>query len=248
VNPDFAFIKYNGLELLVYRPWWELGIVHGMTTSQLSLVGAAAESDLELVKNSLRVSQLVLLRQSHGSDVVDFRDAADVRGMLAADGDLLRRHSGDAIAAPAEQILSPDVILYGIVTADCVPIIVRGDNSYVLIHAGWMGLAGGVIAAGLRCLTAPQEALILAAAGADKYEVGQEVVDAIGESAVYKPVPSVPGKYLLDTVATSIRQLAGSLNERSIHAASVCTISEARFHSHRRDGGLSGRCVSFVVP
>jgi copper oxidase (laccase) domain-containing protein len=248
VNPDFATVEHNGLELLVYRPWWEQGIVHGMTTSQLSLVGAVAEHECTIVKRSLGVSQIAFLRQCHGSDVVEFRDVVAVRRMLATDGDLIKRRSGDAIAAPVEQLLGPDVILYGVITADCVPIVVRGDDGYVLIHAGWRGLGRGVIAAGMRHLTAPREALIFASAGPDRYEVGMDVIEAIGDSAVYRPVTPMTGKYLLDTVATSIKQLTVSLSERSVHAARVCTISETRFHSYRRDGVQSGRCVTFVVP
>jgi copper oxidase (laccase) domain-containing protein len=248
VNPDFDLLEYHGLKLLVYRKWWEQGIMHGMTTSQLSLVGEAMEHDFEMLTQSLGVSQLALLRQCHGSEVVEFRDAAHVRSMLARDGDLMRHYSGDAIAAPTKQILDPDVILYGVLTADCVPIVVRGDDGYVVIHAGWRGLANGIIGAGLRCLRSPREALIFASAGPDSYEVEIDVIAALGDSAVYRPVSLVPGKYLLDTVATSIKQLRNSLREESIHAAQVCTMSDKRFHSYRRDGAQSGRCMTFVVP
>ncbi len=248
MNLDFDRIEYNRLNLLVYRPWWEQGIVHGMTTSQLSLTGEAQERQFALVKKSLGVSQIALPLQCHGSEVVEFRDVAHVRTILAADGHLMKRCSGDAIAAPTKQLLDPEAILYGVLTADCVPIVVRGDDGYVVIHAGWRGLANGIIAAGLRCLRAPREALIFASAGPDRYEVEIDVINALGDSAVYRPYPSTPGKYLLDTVATSIKQLRNSLREKSIHAARVCTISDARFHSYRRDGIQSGRCMTFVVP
>ncbi len=247
MNLDFEFIKYNRLMLLVYRPWWEQGVVHGMTTRQLSFVGDATQHELDLVKESLGASQLALLRQCHGSDLVDFRDAASVRSMLSADGDLIRRRSGDVLVLPARQSLGSDVIIYGIMTADCVPIIVRGDDGYLLIHAGWRGLASGVIATGLRNLRMPREAVIFAAAGPDRYEVEMDVIAAIGDSAVYRPAPSRTGKYLLDTVATSIKQLANFLSEQAVYSPRMCTISDLRFHSYRRDGSRSGRCMSFVM-
>lgn len=245
---DFEYIEHDGVMLLVYRPWWEQGVVHGMTTSELSFRGDAARSEFDVVKRSMGASQLALAHQCHGSDVVDFRDRASVCKMLSVDGDLVRRRAGDVLVVPKGQLLASDVIMYGIMTADCVPIIVRGDDGYVLIHAGWRGLACGVIKAGLSCLRTPREALILPAAGSDKYEVEREVIVAIGDSAVYRAVPSKPGKYLLDTVATSIQQLVNSVSKLAVYASQVCTISDLRFHSFRREGAQSGRCMSFVVP
>ncbi len=245
---DFGFVEHNGLTLLVYRPWWEQGVLHGMTTSQLSLVSDAARGEFDIIKRALGVSRIALPLQCHGSDVVDVRQESVVSGMLATDGDLMRRRSGDALAVPTEQLSCSDVMLYGILTADCVPIVVRGDDGYVLIHAGWRGLANGIIGKALRYLGAPREALIFASAGPDRYEVEMDVIEAIGDSAVYRPAPLGLGKYLLDTVETSIKQLESSVPECSIHAARVCTISDIRFHSFRREGSQSGRSMSFVVP
>jgi copper oxidase (laccase) domain-containing protein len=248
MSPDFGLIQYQGLELLVYVPWWSTGLIHGMTTRQLSLVGAGLEGDCTVIRAAVNASYLALPLQCHGTEVVNLRTAADQCAMLERDGDLCRRASGDAVAAPLHQVEDSQVVAYGVLTADCVPIIVRGDEGYALIHAGWRGLAGGVIAAAMRYVGHPREALIFACAGSLRYEVGSDVIEAIGGSAVFREFPESPEKYLLDTVATSIRQLSAFAPGIPTHAAAICTISDARFHSHRRDAERAGRCMTFVVP
>lgn len=248
MSPDFGVITHQGLELLVYLPWWRSGLLHGMTTRQLSLAGAAWEGDCDVIRAAVGASHLALPKQVHGAAVVDLRSAADHRVLLERDGDLCRRVSGDAVTAPLHQLEDSKVVAYGVLTADCVPIIVGGDRGHVMIHAGWRGLAAGVIAAAIQYVGDPCEALIFASAGPARYEVRGDVIEALGASAVFREVLESPGKYLLDTVATSIRQLSALAPGISAHAAGVCTISDARFHSYRRDAERAGRCLTFLVP
>jgi len=247
MTPDFEIIEHSGVKLLVYRPWWSAGVLHGMTTSQLACSGGSFESDIRRLETALGVSRLALPRQCHGAEIVDLRSAERHAVIVQRDGDLVRRETGDAVIAPARQV-NPYIVAYGVMTADCVPVVVRGEDGYALIHAGWRGLANGVIAAGVTALGRPLEALILACAGPERYQVGPEVIDAIGSTAVYAQPDLATDRYLLDTVETSIRQLRAIAPQVAIHAARVCTISDYQFHSHRRDGELAGRCVSFVVP
>jgi len=248
MNTDFDLINHRGVEILVYRPWWDVGVMHGMTTRQLSFVGDTLVNDLNFFREAIGVSLLAGARQTHGIAVVDLRTCERHAELLKSHGDLFRREDGDAVAAPNHQILDAQVVAYGVLTADCVPIIVRGEKSWVLIHAGWRGLAQGVIGAALSYIVEPKEAVIFASAGADRYEVGQEVIQALGASAVYHPTRRPEGRYLLDTAATAEQQLRAALPGFSTHVAGVCTISDPRFNSYRRDGDSSGRCLSFVVP
>jgi copper oxidase (laccase) domain-containing protein len=247
IRPDFELVEHAGVTLLVYRPWWNAGVVHGMTTRQLAFSGSSFESDVVTLQEAIGVANLALPRQCHGAEVVDVRMAERHADILQSDGDLVRRVTGDAILAPARQVTT-SVTAYGVMTADCVPVIVRGENGYALIHAGWRGLANGVIAAAVAALGAPVEALIFACAGAERYQVGREVLEAIGSTAVHAQPDPTEDRYLLDTVETSIRQLRAIAPQLAVHAARVCTLSDSRFHSHRRDGDGAGRCVSFVVP
>jgi copper oxidase (laccase) domain-containing protein len=244
---DFAFVVHNNLELLVYLPWWTQGVLHGMTTRQFSFSGEAFNGDVEVLQNATGASYVAILKQCHGADVVDLRSEKVRQSLLQRDGDLLRRQAGDAIVTPVKCNLDSARGLFGVLTADCVPIIVRGDQGYVIIHAGWRGLASGVISAALKYVGAPQEAVIFAAAGPRLYQVGVDVIEALGSFGVYIQSEHNLGKYLLDTAATAAKQLSFLCAEMTVCGVGLCTIEDGRFHSYRRDGVRSGRCLTFIT-
>jgi len=249
VNTSFELVKHNGLELLAYAPWWSKGIIHGMTTRALSFATSSLGGSVNDLCLAVGATKLALPLQCHGSDLVNLSSRDYLTEALQRNGDLLRRVSGDALLAPGSQVLESDTIAYGVMTADCVPIIVAGDGGYLLVHAGWRGLANGIISKTISELSGPKEAVVFACAGAHTYEVGAEVLESLkGRDPVYSAIPGSPGKYLLDTGATAARQMARTVPSLSISVSEVCTISDARFHSFRRDGAEAGRNVTFVLP
>lgn len=149
----------------------------------------------------------------------------------------------------------------GVVTADCVPVLAAAADGAAVaaIHAGWRGLAAGVIAAGIDALR--QEARgtpILAAIGPHIapccYEVDAPVLDALRYSGADLDAatrPSRPGHRRLDLgrVARDALLRAG-VEATSIGAfEGACTSCDAaRFHSYRRDGARSGRLVHWIRP
>jgi hypothetical protein len=127
-------------------------------------------------------------------------------------------------------------------TADCLPIVVAGEGAVAVLHAGWRGLAGGVIAHGVRALEAlgaskPVAAAIGPGAGACCYEVGTEVHDAF---AALPDAAHHGAKLDLKAIARHQLQAAGVA---TVHDISLCTICSDRalFFSHRRDRGVTGR-------
>jgi copper oxidase (laccase) domain-containing protein len=248
MNQDFTFVVHNGIELLVYIPWWEQGLVHGMTTRDLAFRRTELRESAASLCEAVGVSELALAQQCHGAGVLDLRKATSVSSIKHQHEDLLCRTEADVVLAPQTAHAHQNSLAYGVMTADCVPIIVRGHDGYALIHAGWRGLACGVVAAGLNALGVPIEAIVLAAAGGDRYEVGLEVIEAIGETAVYTVSSNSGGKYLLDTAQTAVRQLTKLAPSLRCHSASICTIEDLRFHSFRRDKERAGRCITFIVP
>ncbi|MFO0416499.1 MAG: laccase domain-containing protein [Pseudomonadota bacterium] len=247
----FSIKNVGQLELLVYQPWWELGIKHGMTTTQLSLKGADLDDSALKVCESLGVDRLLIPAQTHGAEFFDARDESDTQALLKQHGDLTRRVSVDALIAPLSVGASSNdterySFGYGILTADCVPIIVMGSNGVALIHAGWRGLANGIIKRVVSQIGGPSQAVILACAGGKSYEVGLEVIEAIGESAVFERSPD--GRLYLDTALTAAKQLRAAAPGIAIAISGICTISDKRFHSYRRSGDLAGRCVTVYVP
>jgi YfiH family protein len=129
-------------------------------------------------------------------------------------------------------------------TADCLPIAVAGGGAAAMIHAGWRGLEGGVIAAGVRAVrelaTQGGEPELAAAigpgAGPCCYRVGGEV------HAAFAGYAGVRRGDNLDLKEIARRQLlaAGVSDVYDIGLCTLCAPPGLLF-SHRRDGGATGR-------
>jgi hypothetical protein len=166
------------------------------------------------------------LRQVHGTTVVRLDNEA---------GDI--EPQADAAVTDV-----PGVVL-AILTADCLPVVFAADDGSVVgaAHAGWRGLAAGVLEATIAAMRTPPARLVAwlgPAAGPQAYEIGAEVHDAFvahdagAESAF---VPTRPGHWRVDLYALARRRLAAAGVTR-VHGGGLCTITDpARFFSHRRD-------------
>lgn len=246
MNPHFAIVDHNGFHLLVYRPWWEEGILHGMTLRPPSFGGDSLFEIAPEFCGAMGLSMMANPRQTHSDLFFDARSSEDTAARLSPERGLLRFGEYDAVIAPSSQNIPEERVGYAIATADCVPIVIRGASGWGLIHAGWRGLANGIIGKVARALGEPVEAAIFACAGGDVYEVGLEVIEAVGSSASYRP--GRDGRYLLDTGRTASQQLCEVMPAQAVEISGICTIVDGRFHSHRRDGELAGRAITFVAP
>ncbi len=165
------------------------------------------------------------------------------------------------LAIEADVVLSATPgMSVGIVTADCVPILAasRDARAVAAIHAGWRGLAAGVIEAGIDALRAAAGAPgLLCAIGPSArgccYEVDDPVRKGLAEryARLLDEVlrPGRPGHYLLDLplLATRIIQTIGVESTRIGIENRVCTLCDpGRFESYRRDGVSAGRLRHFI--
>ena len=148
----------------------------------------------------------------------------------------------DEPEADAAVTRAPGTVL-AILTADCLPVVLaaRDGGEVAAAHAGWRGLAAGVLEATIAAMQAPADGIVAwlgPAAGPDAYEVGQDVFDAFttrdpGAGDAF--VATRPGHWRVDLYALARRRLA-SAGVRDVHGGGLCTISDpARFFSHRRD-------------
>ena len=164
-------------------------------------------------------------RQTHGPSVNTIEE------VLAS--------SGTPLAIDADAHLTA---LHGVGTlvmsADCLPIALSATNVVAMVHAGWRGLAAGVIESGVGALREqageqPITAVIGPGAGACCYEVGPEVHEALTTGAR-------DGRGHVDLRAIAHQRLtdAGVSEVRHLDA---CTICDTRFFSHRREGAHAGR-------
>jgi hypothetical protein len=195
-------------------------------------------------KGAPEPERLVRPRQVHGRAVARIDD-----------GGAASPHEADAI------VTSRAGARIGVVTADCVPILVasEGGSRVAAVHAGWRGLAAGVIDAALAALAHEGEApgrlraAIGPCIGACCYEIDAPVVAALAPA--FEPAlsaalaPSGPGRHHLDLVALARHALTrGGLPPAAIGAfAGTCTRCETeRFHSYRRDGPRAGRLLHWI--
>jgi polyphenol oxidase len=131
-----------------------------------------------------------------------------------------------------------------VLSADCLPIALASPRQgrLALIHAGWRGLAAGIVAQAAATFEDPADvrAGIGPAVGGHHYEVGEEVAAAVARAVGDgRSVERRSGRVGVDLpgAATTALRAAGV---RRIANAGLCTVcEEARFFSHRRDVGLT---------
>jgi len=177
----------------------------------------------------------VWLRQVHGTRVIEV-DATNRAALLA-----------DPPEADAAVTFEHDVVL-AVRTADCLPVVLahRVDRCrcVAVAHAGWRGLAAGVLEATVAAMDAAPDDLVAwigPAIGPRAFEVGRDVIDAFvaterEDAGCFAPLRE--GKWLADLPELARRRLARAGLRRidGIHGGDRCTVTEApRFHSHRRD-------------
>jgi YfiH family protein len=183
----------------------------------------------DMLCNELGLDWLCASRQVHGTFVQRVSTVAGSGGeAVAIDAD------GHAAALTGVGAM--------VLTADCLPVALGGDGAVAMLHAGWRGLAAGVLEEGIRALrelgaSGPIEAVIGPGAGVCCYEVGPEVHAAFGQDR--------PGAPYRDGKNIDLRGIA---RERLLAAgvarvldADACTICDERFFSHRREGVRAGR-------
>jgi YfiH family protein len=180
------------------------------------------------------------LTQVHGTNVADLDAAADpgASGPVGPADAAFTRRRGRVCA---------------ILTADCLPIVLAADSGDLVAaaHAGWRGLAGGVIEATVKALEVPPERLLAwlgPAIGPQHFEVGAEVREALvkgdpGAEAAF--APNARGRFMADLGALARRRL-GALGVGRIYGGGHCTYAKKeRYFSHRRDG-VTGRQATLI--
>ncbi|MDX2416006.1 MAG: peptidoglycan editing factor PgeF [Xanthomonadales bacterium] len=238
-----------GIELI--KPDWPAPAnVHAFTTTRNGgfsqgpwdsfNLGASCGDDSQHVEKNRRLLSGLLpseprwLRQVHGTAVVGW-DRANILGIEA-----------DAIVSnQAGQVCA-------VLTADCLPVLFcnKAGTHIAAAHAGWRGLAAGVLEAtvlAMECKPADLMAWMGPAIGPRAFEVGKDVYDAftslsIENSIVFKPHRD---RWLADIYQLA-RMALTSIGITQISGGQHCTFEEkSRFFSYRRDAE-TGRMASVI--
>ncbi|HEX2009325.1 MAG TPA: peptidoglycan editing factor PgeF [Roseateles sp.] len=241
------------------RPDWDASRAHAFMTTRAGGVSAGPYASLNVgravgddpaavAENRARVEAAlgvpaVFLRQVHGNEVLRLRP---------------EQRSDDAPAADAAISTDPGLGV-AIQVADCLPVLFAAPGAVGGAHAGWRGLAGGVLkntVAALRaatgCRAGEIQAWLGACIGPAAFEVGEDVLQACGGDPacyVYRPNARGEPRWRADLPALARARLAAAGLQR-IGGGQWCTFSEpSRFFSFRReplDGHPSGRMVAAI--
>jgi YfiH family protein len=176
---------------------------------------------------------LAFVRQVHGTKIQVLDEAGAERARTAIPDEMPRADG---------QVTRGQEVALAALTADCLPIAVAADGVVAMLHAGWRGLSGGVIAAGVAAMRGAGaqgslRAAIGPGAGPCCYEVGDEVMAAFSQDAA-----AVRGERNLDLKGIAGRQLE-NCGVDEVHDIGLCTICSdpTLLFSHRRDRGVTGR-------
>lgn len=212
--------------------------------ASLNLGAHVGDDPLAVQENRRRVRALLpgtprWLDQVHGTRVITIGGEDDELSPPEADASVTRMKGRPC----------------AVMVADCLPILLcdaRG-SCVAAAHAGWRGLAAGVIERTVAAMPVDPGQLTAwlgPAIGASAFEVGQDVVDAFASlgpdsRAAFRSLPGRPGKYLADIYALASLRLSAAGIEQ-VHGGGLCTVSAPdRFFSYRRDG-QTGRMAAII--
>jgi YfiH family protein len=203
-----------------------------------SVGGAGAEQGLESreqLRAQLGVRRMLRGYQVHGTTVQRVRED---RG--AGAGGRMDSESQPEVEADGQATALSDLGAL-VLTADCLPVALGATGAVAMVHAGWRGLAAGVLEEGVRAVRElggedDLVAIIGPGAGPCCYEVGEEVHAAFG--GAHRAQGPHTRNIDLKAIARD-KLLAVGVSE--IRDIAMCTICDERFFSYRREGARAGR-------
>jgi polyphenol oxidase len=202
---------------------------HGNMSSVSGLDHEHGYDARECLRAQLGLRRLARGYQVHGTTVLRSRTDADIPAPDSATAQPPIEADGWATSVASIGAM--------VLTADCLPIALGGGGAVAMVHAGWRGLAAGVLEEGVRALRelggeGDVAAIIGPGAGPCCYEVGEEV------HAAFAGAHRSGRQIDLKALAGDRLRAAGVVEVRDV---AVCTICDERFFSHRREGALAGR-------
>lgn len=150
-------------------------------------------------------------------------------------------------------------LLLRVAIADCFPILLHDPVRGIVgaLHAGWRGVVSGILPKALDlmqtqygCKTTDVRLAIGPGISGAKFQVGTEVVEQFKHAgfAHYQPDSTAEGRFLLDLEAIIHQQATqAGVPEAQMWSLGLCTVSDGRFFSHRRDKGVTGRMWAVIM-
>lgn len=197
--------------------------------------GAVTENRQRLAMAlGLEPEQVVFSLQVHGTRLIDHSESpGESRGSFGTE--YVQKEPRDGVPEADGHLVREPGLAPLVFVADCLPVALHGPGGLAMVHAGWRGLASGIVGAAAEAVDA-NVAAIGPGIGPCCYEVGEEVLDAFAGLG-----DGIAAGRMLDLPEVARRLLARAGVER-VESAGLCTSCEPElFFSHRRDQGRTGR-------
>jgi len=224
-------------------------------------LGAGVDTEPVFVERRLRLCKAaglegrvpIVLRQVHGSRLLDLTRRSGPTGVSGAEGE--PPAADGTIALRGESALAVPAVR----TADCVAVLLadREGRSVAAVHAGWRGAAAGIVGCAVDRLrergvaSRTLRAALGPAVGPCCYAVGPEVVEAVSRASGAAPerlTRREDDRTMLDLAGALRLQLLGAgLVGGAISISPWCTSCRGDlFFSYRRDGHMAGRMMAVI--
>jgi len=206
-----------------------------------------------------------LARQVHGATILRVEAAGPGQGPPVAEPghpqvETRRLGEGPPEGKPplgeADGLVTTEAgVVLAVLTADCAPVLLADPGAGVVgaVHAGWRGLAAGVVEAGVAAMAglgadpAATVGLVGPAVGGCCYEVGPDVREAVGARYPAALATTRDGRPALDPAAGAAQALERA-GVGEVRVAGECSVDLAdRYFSHRRDHGRTGRQAGLIA-
>ena len=191
------------------------------------------------LSGELAPDRVAVLAQVHGAEVVRVVEPLGPHTPMA-----------EADAAYTTEV----GVVLAVRTADCVPVLLAGPSVVGAAHSGWRGTAAGVVPALVAAMIdgsgvdpADLRAVVGPAIGADAYQVGPEVADALHRAGLPRSAfvhPDHPDR--VDLRGAVAAQLRG-IGVGTVDVIGRCTASDPQLFSHRGDGPDTGRQAALIA-
>lgn len=260
-HQGYASIERGDVGLL--KPEWPVADkVRAYVSTRKGGVSAAPYSSLNLGlhvgdNRELVLSNRGILAHAVGKSGRDFSWLEQVHGTR-----LVEAGAGQEVQQADGAYATVAGAVCAVMTADCLPVLLsnKSASKVMAIHAGWRGLAAGIVEKAAKAFDCRDEVLVWMgpAIGPQHFEVGAEVRDTfLALDSIYNEAfvlsssgsqSSLSSKYLADIYKLCRAQLVLSgVSEGQVYGGDFCTYADKdRFYSYRRDGHHSGRMATMI--
>lgn len=162
--------------------------------------------------------KIIHTHQTHSTIIVEYN------------GQDLSNIEADGIMTTFDQLSKK--ISIAIKTADCMPIVILGKEKVVFLHAGWKGLADGILKNPLISSICPHYAFIGPSIQSNSFEVSEDFKSNFDNSSNFY---SIGKKYYFDLQKEASEQLYSFYNGIHVESCKEDTLQQKKFHSYRRN-------------